>query len=139
MIVLDTNVVSELMNPTGATAVKQWAKRQLRDRVFTTTITQAEILYGIGILPEGNRKQRLESSAHIVFQEEFVHRILPFDSKSAEQFAVISAQRRSQGRPISQFDAQIAAICRAHRATLATRNVDDFIDCSIAIINPWEP
>lgn len=138
MIVLDTNVVSELMNPKGSTAVKQWAKRQLRDRVFTTTITQAEILYGIGILPEGNRKRRLESAAHIVFQEELANHILPFDSKSAEQFAVISAQRRSQGKPISQFDAQIAAICRAQGAAIATRNVDDFVGCNLEITNPWE-
>lgn len=138
MIILDTNVVSELMNPQGSQTVKAWANLQPRERFFTTTITQAEILHGIAILPEGNRKQQLQTAAQIVFNQEFLNHILGFDSGSAEHFASISADRRRQGNPISQFDAQIAAICRTHQAAIATRNVDDFSDCGIAITNPWE-
>lgn len=137
MIVLDTNVASELMNPQGSQTVKSWADSQPR-RLFTTTITQAEILYGIAILPEGNRKQRLLDAAHAVFHEEFVNQILPFDQEAAGYFATIAAYCRRQGAPISQFDAQIAAICRAHQAVVATRNVDDFAHCGREIINPWE-
>lgn len=138
MIVLDTNVVSELMNPQGSQTVKLWANAQPRESLFTTTITQAEILYGIAILPEGNRKQRLQNAAQLVFNQELLNQILLFDSESAEHFASIAADRRRQGNPISQFDAQIAAICRTHQAAIATRNVDDFSDCGITIINPWE-
>jgi toxin FitB len=138
MIVLDTNVLSELMNPQGSQTVKSWVDAQLRADLFTTTITQAEILYGIAILPEGNRKQRLQAAAYSVFSQEFCNQILLFDSQAAEHFATIAADRRRQGRPISQSDAQIAAICRTHQAALATRNVDDFSDCGITIINPWE-
>lgn len=138
MIVLDTNIASELMNPQGSQTVKSWADSQPRERLFTTTITQAEILYGIAILPEGNRKQRLQDAAHAVFHEEFVNQILPFDQEAAGYFATIAAYCRRQGAPISQFDAQIAAICRAHQAAVATRNVDDFAHCGIEIINPWE-
>lgn len=99
MIVLDTNVVSELMNPQGSQAVKSWADSQARESLFTTTITQAEILYGIAILPEGNRKQRLQAAARIVFNEEFLNQILLFDSASAGYFAAIAAYCRKQGFP----------------------------------------
>lgn len=138
MIVLDTNVLSELMNPQGSQTVKSWVDAQPRERLLTTTITQAEILYGIAILPEGNRKQRLQAAAQAAFNQEFLNQILLFDSQAAEHFATIAADRRRQGNPISQFDAQIAAICRTHQAAIATRNVDDFSDCGIAIVNPWE-
>ncbi|MCC5897774.1 MAG: type II toxin-antitoxin system VapC family toxin [Phormidium sp. GEM2.Bin31] len=138
MIVLDTNVVSELMNPRGSPTVKSWANSQPRENLVTTTITQAEILYGIALLPEGRRKQKLQNAARATFDQDFLNKILLFDLDSAEYFAHIAANRRSQGLPISQFDAQIAAICRAHGATIATRNVDDFINCRLEIINPWE-
>lgn len=104
MIVLDTNVVSELMNPQGSQTVKSWANTQPRESLFTTTITQAEILYGIAILPEGNRKQRLQNATHTVFDQEFLNQILLFDSESAEHFASIAADCRRQGAPISQFE-----------------------------------
>ncbi|WP_448573705.1 PIN domain-containing protein [Trichothermofontia sp.] len=124
MIILDTNVISELMNPKGSQCVKSWTDSQPRGTLFTTSITQAEILYGIAILPEGNREQKLQNAAHAVFQQELLNQILPFDLESAEYFATIAADRRKQGNPISQFDAQIAAICRAHQAAIATRNAD---------------
>jgi toxin FitB len=138
MIVLDTNVLSELMKPQGSPIVKSWVRTQPRDLLFITTVTQAEILYGIAILPEGNRKQRLHEAAQTMFREDFQSKILPFISGAAEHFATIAADRRKQGNPISQFDAQIAAICRIHQATIATRNVDDFVNCQVEIINPWE-
>jgi toxin FitB len=137
MFILDTNVISELMNPHGSQTVKSWVNSHPRESLFTTTITQAEILYGIAILPEGNRKQRLQEAAHIVFNQELRNQRLVFDSQSAEHFASLSNDRRRQGNPISQFDAQIAAICRTHQATIVTRNVDDFLNCQIEVIDPW--
>ncbi len=106
--------------------------------MFTTTITQAEILYGIAILPEGKRKYELYQAATLMFAEDFIGRVLPFDESAAVAFANISAQRRVSGTPISQADAQIAAICYSCNATMATRNVADFTGCGIFIINPWD-
>ncbi len=138
MIFLDTNVLSELMKPQGSTTVKSWIKLQSRDDLFITTITQAEILYGIAILPAGTRKQRLYETAQAMFREDFAGKTSPFCQESAKHFADIASSRRGQGKPISQFDAQIAAICRTHQAAIATRNVDDFADCGISVVNPWE-
>lgn len=138
MIVLDTNVLSELMKPQGSIVVRNWAAQQPVTSLFTTTITQAEILYGITILPEGKRKYELYQAATLMFAEDFLGRILPFDESAAIAFANISAQRRLSGTPISQADAQIAAICYSHNAVIATRNVSDFLGCEIFIINPWE-
>ncbi len=137
MIILDTNVFSELIKPLGSTVVRNWASRQPVTSLFTTTITQAEILYGIAILPEGKRKYELYQAATLMFVEDFVGRVLPFDESAAVAFANISAQRRGSGTPISQADAQIAAICYSRNAKSATRNVADFAGCGIFMINPW--
>lgn len=136
--VLDTNVVSELMNRQGSKQVKDWVAAQPRKNLFTTTITQAEVLYGIAILPEGKRQQALLEAAQLMFQEDFAGQILAFDSQAARLFAQIAAYRKRKGQPISQADAQIAAICLAHNSTIVTRNVDDFINCQISIVNPWD-
>lgn len=138
MIVLDTNVVSELMHPRGSSVVRQWVAAQPITNLFTTTITQAEILYGIALLPSGKRQTELSQTAQLMFAEDFGGRILPFDEAAAIAFARIAAQRRQMGKPISQADAQIASICYTRQATLATRNVSDFEGCGIAIVNPWE-
>ena len=138
MIVLDTNVVSELMNPKGSHTVKSWARAQTVRDLFTTTITKAEILYGIAILPEGQRRQKLQTAAQETFAQDFAGRILSFDSDAAAYFAVITSSRRQQGIPISSFDAQIASICRVNMAIVATRNTKDFANCGLEIINPWE-
>lgn len=138
MFILDTNVVSELMKPVVSVAVETWCASQSRSSLYISTITQAEILYGIAILPDGTRQQRLQNLAQAMFQEDFLNKILPFSQEAAQYFAIIASDRKGQGKPISQFDAQIAAICRSHKATLATRNTDDFADCGIDIINPWE-
>jgi toxin FitB len=106
--------------------------------LFTTTITQAEILYGIALLPTGKRQNELSKAAELMFSEDFTGRVLPFDRDAAVAFANIASQRRRNGTPISQADAQIAAICYTHGATIATRNFSDFEGCGISIINPWE-
>jgi len=137
-IVLDTNVLSELMNLQGSRIVKNWVLTQPRENIFITSITKAEILYGIAILPDGKRKKALRESAQSMFIKEFIEQILSFESKAAECFAEIMSNRRKLGKPISQADAQIAAICLANNTAIATRNVDDFTDCQIKIVNPWD-
>ena len=137
MIVLDTNVLSELMRPQPDVSVLQWIDAQPALQLFTTSITQAEILAGIQMLAPGKRRSDLENAALAMFAEDFLNRVLPFDGNAASTYAAITAQRRQRGRPISQFDAQIAAITAAHGARLATRNESDFADCGIAVLNPW--
>jgi predicted nucleic acid-binding protein len=106
--------------------------------LYTTSITQAEILHGILLLPAGKRRNRLEEAANTMFAEDFVGRIAPFDTDAARFYARIAAERHRRGRSISQFDAQIAAIARSTGATLATRNVADFDHCGIDVVNPWD-
>lgn len=137
MIVLDTNVLSEAMRPDPAKMVAEWMRRNPVTTLFTTTITQAEILYGIQLLPRGKRRTAL-LGAWQSLQEELESRILPFDTMAAMSFPEIVLARRIAARPISPFDAQIAAIVRSNGATLATRNISDFEGCGIAIVNPWE-
>ncbi|MGH9321783.1 MAG: type II toxin-antitoxin system VapC family toxin [Vicinamibacteria bacterium] len=137
MIVLDTNVVSELMKPEPAGEVLSWMGGAPAASFYTTSITQAEILHGILLLPAGRRRRAIEATATAMFREDFPGRVLAFDEDSAPPYAQIATERRKAGRPISQFDAQIAAIARSRKAVLATRNVSDFEGCGIEIINPW--
>jgi toxin FitB len=137
MIVLDTNVVSELMKPAPADRVVKWVGSQTASSLYTTSVTQAEILHGVLLLPTGKRRKAFEEAAAAMFDEDFAERILPFGSDAAPFYAEIAAERRRRGRPISQFDAQIAAISRASGAWLATRNVSDFDHCRIDIVDPW--
>jgi toxin FitB len=137
VIILDTNVVSEGMKPVSAQSVLAWMVAQSRLDLFTTVITQAEILSGIELLPEGKRKDGLSAAAERLFGEQFRSSILTFDDQAAREFAKVFAIRKSAGRPISEFDAMIAAIARVHRATLATRNIGDFEHCGIRLIDPW--
>jgi toxin FitB len=138
MIILDTNVLSELIKPKKSEKVRNWAAQQSIMNLFTTTITQAEILYGIALLPAGKRRSQLSQTAQLMFLEDFAERVLPFDGAAAVVFANIASQRRHNGTPISQADAQIAAICYIHGAIIVTRNVSDFEGCGISIINPWK-
>ena len=138
MIVLDTNVLSELMRSRPNESVLKWIGRHKATSLFITALTQAEILYGLEILPEGKRRKALKEAAKSMFDIDFARRILPFDVDAAQKFAIIAAKRRKIGRPIAQIDAQIAAIAYSHQATLATRNVADFEECAIKIVNPWE-
>jgi predicted nucleic acid-binding protein len=137
MIVLDTNVLSELMKPAPEAKVLHWVAARPAASLFTTTVTQAEILYGAGLLPEGRRKSALGAAIAEMFAQDFAGRILPFDGAAAHAYAGLAVARRRAGLPISHFDAQIAAICRSRDATLATRNTRDFTDCGIDICNPW--
>lgn len=137
MIILDTNVVSELMKAEPTASVRQWVALQPASRLFVTAVTEAEILYGIKLLPKGRRRNSIAIAAKAMFDEDFNDRVLAFGSDAATVYADIAVTRRKKGRPISQFDAQIAAIARSTGAALATRNVDDFADCDIELINPW--
>ena len=138
MIILDTNVISELMKPGPFPAVFSWASSHPPAELFTTTITMAEVLYGVERLPHGKRRNQLLSEAESIFTEDFGGRILAFDEPSARMFAIVATERRAQGLPIDEPDAQIAAIARAHGATLATRNVNDFEGCGVRLVNPWQ-
>jgi predicted nucleic acid-binding protein len=137
MIVIDTNVLSETLKPSPSDVVLGWLASQEPMAVFITTITQAEVLYGVEALPAGKRRTRLHGAIENLFASAFQGRILSFDEDSARVFPKIVANREALGRPISQFDAMIASICRARRAAIATRNVDDFAHCGVPIINPW--
>ncbi len=137
MIVLDSNVVSELMRPAISPAVVAWMSGQAAVEFFTTTITVAEILYGVEIAPKGKRRDQLLKQSEATFSQDFAGHILSFDESAARMYALIASVRRSRGRPISVADAQIAAIARAQGATLATRNGVDFEGCGIALVNPW--
>lgn len=137
MILLDTNVLSELMRPKPSPSVVAWIAQQPAADLFTTAITEAEILYGIELLGKGKRRDALQAAAEGMFTEDLAGRVLPFESDAALHFARIAAHRRALGRPISHADAQIAAIARAHGAKLATANGPDFADCSIDVIDPW--
>jgi toxin FitB len=137
VIILDTNVLSEAMRPFPAAEVLRWLGSHPASSLFTTAITQAEILYGLQLLSRGKRRTALESAIGAIFEEDFAGRILPFDSDAAHVFPQIAVARRALGRPISQLDAQIAAIARSRGAKLATRNTQDFEHCGITIVNPW--
>ena len=137
MIVLDTNVLSEALKPLPSSTVLRWLAAQIPSAVFTTTITLAEVLYGVEALPPGKRRMRLLAAVQTMFAGVFEGRILAFDEEAARIFAGIVVSRDAAGRPISQFDAMIAAIARCHRAAVATRNTADFEGCGIRIINPW--
>lgn len=118
-------------------AVLAWTSRQSMMTLFITAITQAEILYGLALLPERRRRDLLIAAARAMFEEDFSGRILPFDGEAARVYAEIASRRRHAGEPISQFDAQIAAITQSCGASLVTRNTRDFLNCGITLINPW--
>jgi predicted nucleic acid-binding protein len=137
MIVLDTNVVSELMRPDRTESVARWFMGRAVTTLCTTAVTQAEILFGAQLLPKGKRRDGIEQAAGVLFDKGFEGRVLPFDSEAARAYARIVASPRRSGRPISQADAQIAAIARSLDFDLATRNVSDFEGCGIEVHDPW--
>ena len=137
MFVFDTNIVSATMTPRPSPEVRTWMSRHDRDLFFTTTIVQAEILSGLAVLPEGRRRGDLLALATAMFAEDFEDRILPFDSKAAEIYAILFAARRRAGKPSSAQDLMIAAIARSHGATVVTRDTGGFEGCGLTIVNPW--
>lgn len=137
MIILDTNVLSELMRPKPDEHVVAWLAAQPATSVYTTSITQAEILHGVLLLSPGRRRSAFEAAALSMFSKEFAGRILGFGSDAALPYARIASERRRVGRPISHFDAQIAAIAQSAGAAVATRNVADFEGCGVKVLDPW--
>ncbi|MFI2338398.1 type II toxin-antitoxin system VapC family toxin [Nocardia rhamnosiphila] len=136
MIVADTNVVSELFKPTPDTRVLSWLEKSTD--ITITTVTIGEIWAGIENLPEGTRKAGLVTLATDLF-DEFGDEVETYESRAARAYGRIVATRRRIGRPIGYADAQIAAICLVNDCPVATRNVKDFTDLGITIINPWQP
>ncbi len=137
MIVLDTNVVSELMRPDASTTVIAWVDRQRGGDLYLSAITVGELVYGVSRLPAGRRRASLATEVDALLAEDFRDRILPYDRIAAEHFGDIAAHREGLGLPISATDAQIAATCRSHGANLATRNVTDFAQTGIDVVDPW--
>ncbi len=137
MIVLDTNVVSELVRPVPQPAVVAWVDAQPVSDIFTTAVTAAEMVYGVARLPPGRRRMRLAEKVELMVEVRFARRVLAFDAVAAGHYGDIVARREAAGRPISTADAQIAATCRCVGAVLATRNVSDFDDVGLEIVNPW--
>jgi toxin FitB len=138
LIVVDTNVISELTRPKPAPGVLSWLDSLAAGEVATTAITAAELLYGVARLPDGRRKVELSRAVHALLSEDFRGRVLSFDELAADRYADIVAHRERLGRAIGLADAQIAAICSAVDATLATRDTDDFHETGIELINPWD-
>ena len=137
MIILDTNVLSEVLKAKPDPQVISWVSSLPSTYLFTTTITRGELLYGVFIMPRGKRRQELHSVIKDLFEIDFANQILGFDNAAADSYAEIAASRKALGQPISQFDAMIAAIAHSRGASLATRNTKDFLDCDISIIDPW--
>jgi len=138
MIVLDTNVLSELIRPQPQPCVIDWMERQSDAVLRTTVITQAELFYGVFLLPSGKRREEKTQKIQTIFEKNMHGKVWEFDSAACMLYAQIASAKRKSGRPISPFDAMIAAITQAHGATLATRNTKDFVDCGIRLVNPWE-
>lgn len=138
MIILDTNVISEALRPAPDAALRTWIAAQAPASLFTTTVTQTEMLYGLAMLPAGRRRNALRTAIDAAFEVEFAGRVLPFDSESARAFAAIAASCRRAGRPMGPLDAQIAAIAQSRNASIATRDVSDFAHSGVPVINPWQ-
>ncbi len=139
MILLDTNVLSELMRLNPDTDVLKWFDQQPAAGLWISAIIRAEIGLGIALLPAGKRRQALTDTADVMFREDFAGRCLPFDGQAAGHYAVIVANRARLGKPIAVEDAQIAAIARSNELSLATRNVKDFAGIEdLVIVNPWQ-
>ena len=137
MILLDTNIVSEMMKPLPNPYVVKWLDQQDAVHLFVSTITMAEICYGISALPEGHRQRTLEEAFNKAIVEAFEGRILTFDVAAAYAYGKIMAQRRLIGQPLGSRSAEIAAIASVHGSAVATRNVPDFTNCNVVVINPF--
>ena len=137
MIVLDTNVVSELMRPSPSEAVEIWIANRPATSLFFSAVGEAELRFGLAIMPAGRRRDAIASEMEAMLRDDFANRILPFDSEAARAYAVIAASRRVAGLSIAEADCQIAAITRSRGMALATRNIRDFEDTGIDVLDPW--
>ena len=137
MFVLDTNVVSELMRPAPEPAIEAWLVDRPTSSLFITAISEAELRFGVAVMPLGKRRDVLAEGLERMLTTGFADRVLPFDSAAAQDYADMAATRRAAGRPISQADCQIAAIARSRGLAVATRNVRDFQDIGVSLVDPW--
>ena len=138
MIILDTNVISEVMRPQPNTQVRSWLKKYPVEELAITSISIAEISYGLKRLPVGRRRDSLQWRFQMFIDQGFSDRIFPFEERAAEIYAEIIVDRKQQGKPIEVMDAMIASIALLKTAILATRNVSDFENCGLELVNPWE-
>lgn len=137
MILVDTNVISEVMRPNPSEAVLDWFGRQDAAALHLSAVSEAELRRGAAILAAGRRREKIIAAIDAMIVEDFSGRVLAFDSAAAVAFAEIFADRRAIGRPIGFPDCQIAAIARVHGAALATRNLSDFEGCGLGLLDPW--
>jgi toxin FitB len=138
LIILDTNVLSALMQKVPEPTVVAWLDQQPAESVWITSITLFEARLGLTLLPSGRRRQTLEAAFEQLLAEDLEGRVLDFDRPAAEAAAVLAAERQRKGRPVDMRDTQIAGIAVARRAKLATRNVKHFADLSAEVVNPWD-
>lgn len=138
MMVLDTNVVSELMRPVPEPKVLAWIDRQNSEQLYLTSTIAAELLHGVARLPTGIRKRNMTQELVLFLEQDFVNRVLPFDLASAHNYSELLSMRQAIGKPIAALDAQIAAVCIQHGATLITRNQKHFLDLGLELIDPWQ-
>ena len=137
MFVIDTNVASELMRPAPTPVVSAWVAERDAQEMYLTAVTEAELRYGVAIMPVGRRRNALAAALTRWLSLGFAERILPFDSAAARAYAEIGAARRRAGRPIGEADCQIAAVSRSRTAVLVTRNVRDFEGTGVDVVDPW--
>lgn len=137
MILLDTNVVSEVMKPAPSGLVISWLNETPTADLFISSISMAELWYGLRALPDGQRREALASRLEQFIAQGFNQRTLDFDARAAQVYGEVMADRRRTGKPMSILDGQIAAIAKVHYVALATRNVRDFDGCGIEVVNPW--
>ncbi len=139
MIILDTNIISEVMKPSPNPTVLAWFNQQKTSSLYLTTITIAEIRYGIQSLPHGKRSLLLTEGFNALVSAAFESRILVFDEAAANQYGEVMGIRKEIGHPLDSLDGQIIAIARANTSAVATRNTRDFDHCGLTLINPFLP
>ncbi len=137
MVMLDTNVIFELMRSSPDSAVEAWVAGYPVEELFFSAIGEAELRYGVAVMPAGRRRDRLSSEIEAMLHEDFEGRVLPFDSEAARAYAEIASARRASGRSVPIADSRIAAIARSRDMALATRNVRDFTDLGVDVIDSW--
>lgn len=138
MIILDTNIVSELMKAKPSIQVLTWLNQQEAASLFITAITIAEIAYGLNILPLGSRRSFLQEAFDKAIYEAFKQRVLVFNEAAAHEYGIVMGHRKNIGKPLNMLDGQIAAIARSNEAAIATRNIRDFQECDLLLMNPFE-
>lgn len=139
MYLLDTNVLSELMSTRGPDErVAAWVGQADAEALYTSSITRAEIAFGVTLLPDGRRRDQLTALSSEIFELDFAGRVLPFDSEAATIYGTILAHRRELGRPMGELDGQIASIAKLRGLAIVTRNTRDFESCDVALFDPWQ-